>query len=54
MIDEKYKETIRDNFLSWVKDDLKIKAKDHKQAVGLMYIAWLEATRQSDTKNSIK
>lgn len=54
MTDEKYKKIIRDNFLSWAKDDLKIKAEDHKHVVGLMYLAWLEATRQSDTKNSIK
>lgn len=54
MIDEKYKETIRDNFLNWVKDEVKIEAENHKLEVGLMYIAWLEATRQADIRNSIK
>jgi len=54
MIDEKYKETIRDNFLNWVKDEVKIEAENHKLEVGLMYIAWLEATKQAEIRNSIK
>ena len=53
MIDEKHKEIIRENFLNWVKDDLKIITEGHP-TVGMMYLAWIEATKQSDTSNSIE
>lgn len=54
MTDEKYIETIRENFLKWAGEDTGLLTEKYKDIIGLMYLAWLEATRQADERNSIK
>lgn len=54
MTDEKYIETIRENFLKWADEDTGLVTEKYKDVIGLMYLAWLEATRQADIRNSIK
>lgn len=54
MIDEKYREIIRDNFLEWARKELKVNTEEYNDIIGFMYIAWLEATKQAEIRNSIK
>lgn len=54
MIDEKHKEIIRDNFLEWARKELKVNTEEPNDIIGFMYIAWLEATKQAEIRNSIK
>ena len=54
MTDKEYIETIRENFLKWADEDTGLVTEKYKDVIGLMYLAWLEATRQADIRNSIK
>ena len=45
-MDEEYKKMIRENFIKFIKD-----IENDYIIIGLMYLAWLEATKQADERN---
>ena len=53
-MDKEYNEMIRNNFLEWLEKDTGLAKIEYKELIGIMYFAWLEATRQADERNSIK
>lgn len=48
IMDEEYKEMIRENFLKFIKKE---EVENNSKIIGVMYFAWLEATRQADERN---
>jgi hypothetical protein len=53
MTDE-YMEALLDNFLFWVKNKSGLDQKRDYLIIECMFVAWVEATKQSDTRSSIK
>ena len=53
MTDENHKEIIRENFIKWVKITFPKNLLNHELAV-ILYLSWLEATRQADERHAIK
>lgn len=54
MIEKEYKEMVRENFLEWIKEDAGLAKEEYRGIIGIMYLAWLEATIQADIRNSMK
>jgi hypothetical protein len=53
MTDEKHKEIIRNNFIEWAKITFPKNSLNHELA-GILYLSWIEATRQADERHAIK
>jgi len=53
MTDE-YMEKLIENFLFYIRNESKIDEKRYPEVVQCMFVAWVEATRQADIRNSIK
>lgn len=54
LMTDEYMETLLDNFLSWVRNKSHLDEKRDYLIIECMFVAWVEATKQSDTRNSIK
>ena len=48
IMNEEYKEMIRENFLKFIKKE---EIENNSKIIVAMYFAWLEATRQADERN---